>query len=82
MPELNCFFPEEPVKRKQVAAMLYEFGQYLKGANPTLNIIVPEAPADPLTQHFEDVPPGNPFAPAINALAMAGIVAGRPCEEP
>lgn len=75
-PMLPKFCPDKALTRKQVCAMIYNFGQYLKGANP--GIVVPEYDG---STHFRDVPEGNIFKPAIDALALAGIVAGVPDDQ-
>jgi hypothetical protein len=74
---LPYYCPTDPQTRQQTAAMIYNAILWMV-AHPG------QAPPVPVGQQFADVPATSPFAPAINALYAAGIVAGKPapCEKP
>lgn len=73
---LPTFCPKDFVSRQQVAAMIYNAVNWMV-ANPGQKLVPPP------DQQFVDVPMTSEFAPAINAMKVAGLIAGKsPCEAP
>lgn len=71
---MQCFYPNDPDLRKQVASMIYNYDKWKK-EHPGQFLPVP-TPAD---QMFTDVPPSDQFYEPVTSLGMAGIVVGKPC---
>jgi hypothetical protein len=61
------FRPYNPVTRGQLAKM---------------DALTAGLAATPTTQTFEDVPPGHPFYPWVEQLAVLGLISGYPCGGP
>lgn len=75
-PSDKTFCPKDYITRQQVAALLYNLAKW-QAAHPG------QVPPVPVEQQFSDVPMDSAFRPAIDALAAAGIVAGKsPCVAP